>query len=134
MMTAFAGKGEAAQLLIDYKADVNAKDEKGSTALHYASASHIDLVRLLLKNGADPDIKSNDGVSPLFVAALNGRNKIVKLLLESSPIDENEQKELTNYKLHFVCLSDRDTGEVDLKELQRLLAAGADINHYMTEG
>ena len=48
--------------LIRAGADVNAKDRRGETPLHYgAFSSYIEFVKLLLANGADPDIKDNDG-------------------------------------------------------------------------
>jgi len=51
-----------AERLIRAGADVNAKDRSGETPL-YQSAMHsdIDLVHLLLANGADPNIRNNDG-------------------------------------------------------------------------
>ena len=51
-----------AERLIRAGADVNAKDRSGETPL-YQSAMHsdIDLVQLLLANGADPNIRNNDG-------------------------------------------------------------------------
>ena len=48
--------------LIRAGADVNAKDRTGGTPLHYgAVACNIDVVKLLLANGADPDIQDNAG-------------------------------------------------------------------------
>ena len=48
--------------LIRAGADVNAKDKGGGTPLHYAATScYIEFVKFLLANGADPDIKDNDG-------------------------------------------------------------------------
>ena len=52
------------ELLIEYKADVNAANTNyGFTPLHTASSAAI--ASILLKNGADPTIKSKSGETPL---------------------------------------------------------------------
>lgn len=60
------GDGEVipkmAQRLIKAGAKVNAQDRRGKTPLHYhAGSSYIEVMQLLLANGADPHIKDNDG-------------------------------------------------------------------------
>ena len=51
-----------AQRLIRAGADVNAKSRTGNTPLQIAAASsNVDLVQLFLANGADPEIRDNDG-------------------------------------------------------------------------
>ncbi|XP_071951085.1 ankyrin repeat domain-containing protein 61-like [Antedon mediterranea] len=47
--------------------DINAKNNRGDTALHIAARRHLDhLIIELIKHGADPDIKNNRGRIPLF--------------------------------------------------------------------
>jgi ankyrin repeat protein len=56
-------------LLLRYGADVNARDGKGDTPLHYAlreGASYM--VSLLLEKGADPNIADHRGASGLAIA------------------------------------------------------------------
>lgn len=49
---------------------VNAKDEKGNTALHYAiTTDREDIVKILIKHGADPELKSRKW-SPLDIAMI----------------------------------------------------------------
>ncbi|MGB9596446.1 MAG: serine hydrolase, partial [Candidatus Poribacteria bacterium] len=58
-----ASKGllDDVELVLAYGADVNATDEIGLTALHRATmGGRKDIVDLLIKNGADPDIKMPD--------------------------------------------------------------------------
>lgn len=58
-----------ARLLIEYGADVNAKQMQGVTPLH--SAAHngqIDLVKLLIDCGADTNAKMENGQTPLSMA------------------------------------------------------------------
>ena len=53
------------------------------TPLHIASLTgHLDVVRLLVQDGADKDKESNDGETPLFIATAEGHLEIVRLLLQ----------------------------------------------------
>jgi ankyrin repeat protein len=63
-----AGNGhiEVAQLLLDFKAVIDAKNDNGYTPLYMAARSgHKDVVELLLANGADINAKDNKGQTPL---------------------------------------------------------------------
>ncbi len=60
---------EAAAELADMKADLNAVDADGTTALHLAVINvHYDLAALLLQKGADPNIQDATGMTPLYAA------------------------------------------------------------------
>ncbi|XP_014772755.1 ankyrin repeat, SAM and basic leucine zipper domain-containing protein 1 [Octopus bimaculoides] len=50
--------------------------------IHYSAGLHESITRLLLDHGADPNIKTIDGLTPLHIAASWGQLDIVKLLLE----------------------------------------------------
>ena len=53
-------------LLESGKCDINIQDNAGKTALHYANeAKSTDIITLLLKNKANPNIKDNEGKLPL---------------------------------------------------------------------
>ena len=81
---------EAATLLIEKGADVNARASNGHTALHYASAyGQTEIIKLLLARGASLnfDVQSSaegvdPGCSPLIYAAENGQLEVVTLLLQ----------------------------------------------------
>lgn len=61
------------KLLLEYHSDVNAKDEDGSTPLHYAAYFNLEeFVKLLFEAGADPYIKNNDKKTPIDIAIENG--------------------------------------------------------------
>ena len=69
--------------LIDCKADLNVFDDEKFTPLHrMAIVGNIEMVNVLLENGADIDVPDGRwGCSPLLFAAQEGKMEIVKILL-----------------------------------------------------
>ena len=71
----------------------NYKEKDGKTALIHACAEgKTDIVDILLKYKADPNICSKFKFSPLYAAALNGCTQIVKKLVENQA-EVNHQDE-----------------------------------------
>jgi len=70
-----------ARALLEHGAPVNARQQKGWTALH-AAAQHGDkpMVELLLKHGANPNAKNDDGRTPDEVADEKGHLEIAERL------------------------------------------------------
>jgi uncharacterized protein len=68
MHGAAAGTVAIMQALIDAGADVNAKNARSATALHWA-VSDAPKVKLLLLAGASVDAKTTEGRTPLYAAA-----------------------------------------------------------------
>jgi hypothetical protein len=74
---------ECARLLIDHKADVNAKDINGWSVLHTAALQgHLSCAKLLVQNGADMNCQSARGLTPLMLSAKYGRMTVTQYLLE----------------------------------------------------
>jgi len=74
------------QLLINEGADVNAKNRRSSTPLHWAIHDEAK-VRLLLSKGANVNAKQAQGRSPLYLAAMLGSGvQTMRLLLSKGLI------------------------------------------------
>nr|WCB86979.1 CPPV168 ankyrin repeat protein [Cooks petrelpox virus] len=70
--------------LIELGLDINIKDKKGKTALHYAcdSINSIETVKEIMKYGADINIKDRKGLTPLHLACKYGDLELSKVLIE----------------------------------------------------
>ena len=80
MLAAISNQLELAKVLIERGADVN---KPGWTPLHYASTrGHRQMMRLLLNNDAYIDAETDNGTTPLMMAAYYASPLAVKLLLE----------------------------------------------------
>src|SRR5262245_13123257 len=70
--------------LLQRKADVNAPQVDGTTALHWAvRQDDLDTVDLLIRAGANVSTANRDGVMPMQLAALNGNAVIVERLIKA---------------------------------------------------
>ncbi|UTR12595.1 ankyrin repeat domain-containing protein [Evansella sp. LMS18] len=85
------GKKEAVQVLLDFGADINALSHSkveyipSNTALHAAIAGErdMDVIKLLLSNGAKTVIFDSNGHTPLHTAAYHADNpELIKLLID----------------------------------------------------
>jgi ankyrin repeat protein len=83
-LASFFGRTETAQYLIMHGAEVNSPsvNETRVMPLHSAAAGrHLDVVRLLLANGADVNAEQQGGFTALHAAAQNGQVEMIQLLL-----------------------------------------------------
>ena len=88
---------EAVQVLYEHNADINFRDLKGRTTLYWilgycgSKDQFVDMVRLLLELGADPNICANDHTTPLHEASSRGLLEAARLLLRhGAKVDEKD--------------------------------------------
>src|SRR4051812_34011414 len=68
-----AGDRATVQTLLQQRVDVNAPEVDGTTALHWAVRNDDqDLVDRLIKAGANVKTANRYGITPLYLAAVNG--------------------------------------------------------------
>jgi ankyrin repeat protein len=89
-----------------------------------ADNGHLDVVKLLIENGADVNLKGEAWYGPLHAAAAKGHIEVVKILLENGA-DINIFHQ--NKPLHNAAMN----GHIEVAEI--LLAHGADINAKGTD-
>src|SRR5512138_2913181 len=74
----------ALQTLLKQRADVNAAQPDGTTALHWAAHwNDLDTVNALLRAGANPKLANRYGATPLSEAAVQGNAAMIEALLKA---------------------------------------------------
>lgn len=74
-------------LLLDAKANIEAPDQNGWTALHIAaSKGNKELVSLLLSRGAQVNATTTANQTPILMAACNGHTQVVQELIKASTL------------------------------------------------
>jgi ankyrin repeat protein len=112
----------AVQRLIRQRADVDAPQSDGATAMHWA-AYHDDvrMADLLIAAGASVTTRNREGATPLALACINGSVKLITALLDAGA-DPNERGPNGETALMMAAR----TGAVDA--IAALLDRGADVN------
>ena len=119
---AMKGDAAAVQQLIEQRADLNAAQPDGATALHWAVfRGDLATATALVKAGASVRQGNRDGATPLSLACENGRVELVRLLLDAGA-DPNEA--LPNGETALMMAA--RTGNSDTLAL--LIERGANVN------
>ena len=119
---AAAGNRDKVERLLDLRADINAADQDGNTALHLAAVSGHGAVALVLLDRQDDlsvDARTRDGHTALCLAAKHGHNGLVLQLLGARADVRSDGRTA----LHFAAESRRYDVLMTL-----LNDGGADIN------
>ena len=73
------------ELLLSHGVHVNAQDDCGCSALHYAAQhGHVEVTSALLSASAEVNLRQANGASSLYLATYFGRNKVAEVLLRSN--------------------------------------------------
>lgn len=74
---------EVVRELLDYGADVNGKNADGNAAIHNTAANgHLEIMELLLENGADFELEGELRMVPLGLAATKKHHAVVNCLVK----------------------------------------------------
>jgi ankyrin repeat protein len=120
---AMRGDREAVRAAIAKKADVNAAQVDGTTALHWAAEQDdVEMADLLIKGGARVTARTREGVTPLQLAAVNGSAPMIDRLLKAGA-DANAPLSVAG---DTALMMSARTGKTDA--IRMLVEAGANVN------
>jgi len=98
------------RMLIKYVKNLNSRTNMGSTALHDACNFQLgEIVRILLENGADPNIPETEyDFYPIFYSVVYNNIDITQLLINYGA-NPNHQDYLGNTIIHYAILNNHIT-------------------------
>ena len=119
---AMKGDGAAVRSLLAQKANVNAPQADGATAIQWAAYKNdLEMADLLIGAGASVKTANREGATPLSLASINGSAPMIERLLKAGA-DVNERGPHGETALMFASRN----GNVDAMKV--LLAHKADVN------
>ncbi|GMT04973.1 hypothetical protein PENTCL1PPCAC_27147, partial [Pristionchus entomophagus] len=121
------GQTDTLRLMLGINPDyVNAVDKDNYTPLHRAAYNdHVETVKLLLQNGANPEARTSEGWTVLHSASAWGNLEVVGVLL-SHGIDVNALSNGHLHALHLAINSQEDPDKVFHTVRYLLQAPGVD--------
>ncbi len=131
--TVVSGDLQATEDLLSKGADVNAKSERGLSALHSAAVfGHKDIAELLIEKGADVNARAegsfwDEGMTALHGSCVKGQKGVAELLIAKGA-DVNAKSKNGYTPLHVAATR----GYREVAEL--FIAKGADINAKDNDG
>ena len=116
------GDKAAVQALIQQKADVNAAQPDGATAIQWAAyRNDLELADILIAAGANAKLANKDGATAMSLASINGSAAMLEKLIKAG-VDPNEPGPHGETPLMFAARS----GNLDA--IKTLVAHKADLN------
>ena len=123
------GNKAALRSLLQQKANVNAPQTDGTTALHWAvQANDLETADLLIRAGAKVSAANREGATPLMLASINGNPAMIEKLIQAGA-DPNAA--MTKFGDTALMMTAR-TGKADAVKV--LLDHGAQVNAKETWG
>jgi ankyrin repeat protein len=117
-----AGDAQGIRAMLKQRANVNATEADGMTALHWAvRGNDLETTQLLLRSGANAKTANRYGVTPLSLAATNGSAAMIELLIKAGA-DANA----ATPDGETVLMTAARSGKPDA--VKALIAHGADLN------
>lgn len=119
------GDEDIVELLLGYSADVDIKNLQDQSPLHVAAEFSLDIVRILLNEGAYVNEPDTYGETALFIAVEAGDEEIVQALLECRA-DPNVKNLKNQSPLHVAA-------KFSVRIVRMLLQAGAFVDELNNE-
>lgn len=95
---------ELVKVLLENKANINAKNERNWTPLHAAAYNgYLEIVKVFVQNGADVNGKVINGCTALYYAVENGNENIVDLLVKHGANVNVFERSSNTTPLHTAC-------------------------------
>lgn len=127
VMRAMRASTEAVRVILQYRPDLQARDEDENTVLTWlACRTPVEVVKLMIRCGAKLDVQNNLRCSPLITAVGVENTEVVKYLLTLDSVRANiNVPAVDGTALHYACQND------DLSAANLLLDHNANINYIM---
>ena len=85
------------KFLIEHNVNVNRSSQEGTALVGACYKGNLDIIRLLLNNGAEVDAVGSNGSTALIYAVLANNKELVKLLMEyKADPNKKDNKELSS--------------------------------------
>ena len=111
--------------LLAKKADVNARQPDGATALHWAAyADDAETTALLIRAGANVNVANDHGVSPFAIAARQGNANILGQLMKAGADPNDKLNEVNSGETPLMHAARSGSAEA----VRLLIFAGARVN------
>lgn len=130
VMAAWEASGvEVIELLMDYDVDIDATNDRSTTALMAAARNgHLAIVKLLVENGANLNLVDRSGDSALENACRGDHNHVFEYLVGCEGLDINREGNCSTTPMQLAVTYGYDTA------LKILLRRGAATDHVDRSG